>query len=184
MAGRASRQWSAPPWAIVGLVLAGYLAALGTTPAGSGLRLLGHLAHAHGDAPPAPAYRPDPADARRPVLPTLREATPVHTHGDAAPHRHRPGARTHGARPAAPVVRAVAPVDDAHRHGDTVHSHTTDESAPPVPAVLASVDTHRMPDVARVPPPPPARDAPRVTPVPTAGTGEPPVETPPPRGRG
>lgn len=173
---------------LVGLLVAGYLVALGTTPAGEGLRLLGHLAHAHGaPVPAAPAYRPDPATVGLSVLPTLR--TPAHgghaRHTRSGPdHEARPERRP---SPSGRVVRARTDAPsggDGHRHGDTVHSHET--PALPAPAVLVrvSVDTHRLPDTARVPAPPPRADAPVAGGVAALQSVNGSVDTPPPIRRG
>lgn len=178
-------------------MLAGYLVALGTTPAGQGLHLLGHLATAHRAAPvAAPTYRPEPASVGLPVLTTLR--------APAAPHRHEAGrARTHdadGGHHTGPVVRAAFHGHDApdagepdvgeadagapHRHGDTVHTHETQAPTAPVVLVRVPVDTHRLPDATRVPAPPSRADAPGEGGLAVLRSVDGSVETPPPIGRG
>ena len=192
-------RWTAPlpgppsRW-VVGLVLAGYLVALGTTPAGQGLHLLGHLATAHNSVPlAAPVYRPEPASVGLPVLTTLRRP--------AAPHRHGTGhAHTHGAdrtarHPSDHVVRAVH-VHDApevpgetstsrrHRHGDTVHTHETQAPVAPVVPVRVSVDTHQLPEPTPLPSPLSQDAAAGSVPVAALQSINGSVETPPPIARG
>ncbi len=172
--------------ALVGLVLVGYLVALGTTPAGEGLRLLGHLAHAHGAAPvAAPAYRADPATVGLPVLPTLR-ASAAHAHGDGERHTHAPTPRptTTGRVVRARAETPAATGGDLHRHGATVHAHDTQAPAAPVVPVRVSVDTHRLPDATHVPAPPFRADAPATGDTAQLRSVDGSVDTPPPIGRG
>ena len=184
--------------AVAVVVLAGYLGALSTTPAGRGLTLLPHVAtsHAGGHLSAPRLLAPTPRASE--VLPTLRPSAAqghdhphghTHHHG-AEPHTHadpshgvaeahRPGALD--LRPA--WIEIEAPEDGLHRHGDTVHSH--DAPTPePEPSVVLSLDSHRVPDPAAVPVPPvhpAARLGAPTEVVEVVGLS---VEIPPPIGRG
>jgi hypothetical protein len=167
---------------LVGLVVAGYLVALGTTPAREGLHVLGALAQ--GAAPPAaPAYRPDPAAVGLPVLPTLRasatqdgDGRSTHAPEHAGPQEPRTASTGH-------VVRARAETPSPPE-GETVDTQETQAPPAPIVPVRVSVDTHRLPDATRVPAPPSLADAPATGDTARLRSVDGSVDTPPPIGRG
>ena len=166
---------------LVALVLAGYLAALGTTASGAGLKLIPHLALHHAPTALVAPQLVGDVEGDRDVLMTLRPG--AHHHDGHAHHGHD----GHRAAPHAPrTVRVMATSPEArgvHTHDGVLHSH----NAPPREArvwTTVSLDRHRLPAAHAVPVPP-------VSPHAVVGVPDraPPsvirlVETPPPIGRG
>lgn len=150
------------------LLVAGYLAAFGTTPTGQGWSLVPHLALDPGLPLAAPTLVVE-APQERPALPTLRSQSS--------------GTAAVGGAARLPVGRpGVRGADGRHLHERALHAHGVPTPAP-VEVPTLSLDKHRVPAPMTVPAPPAS----------VAGYGERieaettehrSVETPPPIGRG
>lgn len=163
--------------ALVGTVAVGYLAVLGATAAGQGLRLIPHLLLDHVEtASAAPQLAESPDDDFAPVT-TLRPS--VHRHGDhshghGSPHEHR--------HPAPSSIQAdAAPGVGLHEHDGVVHTHAPAD--PPPAVVLVTVDDHR-PSTATTRAALPPSGVDQSTVEARAESEALAVETPPPVGRG
>ncbi|PAP75501.1 hypothetical protein [Rubrivirga marina] len=172
----ASRTERALRGALVALVVAGYVLALGTTASGEGLKLLPHLALEHAPTAPAAPHLVGDQEGDRDVLRTLRPK--AHAHDD---HKHR-----HASDPVRETIHVLATPPEArglHEHEGAVHRHDTAPTEQHV-VVTVSLDKHRLPATPGVP-------APAVAAVPLGGermappaSVDPSVETPPPIRRG
>ena len=152
------------------LVVAGYLAAFGTTPTGQGWSLLPHLALDPGLPLAAPTLVVEQPQ-EGPALTTLRpEATDDPE--DASEH----------VRATLPVIHAgLRGADGRRAHEGVLHAHDAPAPEPSVSPTL-SLDKHRVPAPTAVPAPPASVAA--VDEPPEAGASvDRTVETPPPIGR-
>ena len=162
----------------VGLALLGYISVLAASPAGHGLRLLGHLVQSHSVVSVHPS-----AVAEFDHHHQARPESPRHAHGhDGIEHAH--ASHSHETRSEGDLVlQDESPLPgDVHEHNGVAHSHSAPPPEPPR-VLTVSLDEHRLPDATPMTSPSPpleeALGAREMALISIEGT----VETPPPLGR-